>query len=289
MPSEVYLDNAATSFPKPESVYLAADRFLRHIGTSPARGSYPKAQESQRILIQLRSKLSQLLGIREPSNLILTNNATDSLNLALKGYLKKGDHVVMTHLEHNAVIRPLWALRQTRQIEVSIAEGNSQGELNPEDVLKLVTPQTKLIACVHASNVLGTIQPIQELSKKAHELGIPILVDGSQTVGALPVNLEELDVDMFAFTGHKSLLGLTGTGGLFIRENIDLQPLREGGNGTHSNSLEQPMLRPERYESGTPNMVGLAGLLAGVEYILERGVESIRQHELGLNEFLMRG
>src|SRR3989338_6109315 len=287
MPSEVYLDNAATSFPKPESVYLAADRFLRHIGTSPARGSYPKAQESQRILIQLRSKLSQLLGIREPSNLILTNNATDSLNLALKGYLKEGDHVVTTNLEHNAVIRPLWALRKTRNLDVTVVNSNLEGEINPDDILKAVTPKTKLIACVHASNVLGTIQPIREIAQKTRELGIPLLVDGSQTTGALPVNIEELGIDMFAFTGHKSLLGLTGTGGLFVRENLDLQPLREGGNGTHSNSLEQPTVRPERYESGTPNMVGLAGLLAGVEYLLEHDVSQIRQHELELNTLLM--
>ena len=287
MPSEVYLDNAATSFPKPESVYQAADNFLKHLGASPARGSYIKAQESQRILIQLRSKLSKLLGIREPSNLILTNNATDSLNLALKGYLKEGDHVVTTNLEHNAVIRPLWALRKTRNLDVTVVNSNLEGEINPDDILKAVTPKTKLIACVHASNVLGTIQPIREIAQKTRELGIPLLVDGSQTTGALPVNIEELGIDMFAFTGHKSLLGLTGTGGLFVRENLDLQPLREGGNGTHSNSLEQPTVRPERYESGTPNMVGLAGLLAGVEYLLEHDVSQIRQHELELNTLLM--
>ncbi|MEI6790801.1 MAG: aminotransferase class V-fold PLP-dependent enzyme [Myxococcaceae bacterium] len=287
MPAEVYLDNAATSFPKPESVYRAAEQFMRQGGASPARGSYVKAQESQRILIKLRSKLSQLLGISEPSNLIFTSNATDSLNLALKGYLKSGDHVVITNLEHNAVLRPLWRLRQTRQIEVTIVRSNSKGEILPDDLFKAITPKTRLIACVHASNVLGTLQPIAEISQKARELQIPFLVDGSQTTGAIPVNIEELGVDMFAFTGHKSLLGLTGTGGLFVRSELDLEPLREGGNGSHSNSLEQPTMRPERYESGTPNMIGFAGLLAGVEYLLEQGVERIRQHELELNRLLM--
>lgn len=260
---------------------------MRESGASPGRGSYPKAQESERIVIKLRSRLSQLLGINNPSNLILTNNATDALNLALKGHLRDGDHVVTTDIEHNAVLRPLTSLRKTRNIDFTIVKSNSQGEVCPDDIKKAITPKTRLITCVHASNVSGTIQPIQEISRISHDLGIPFLVDGSQTTGAIPVNIEELGADMFAFTGHKSLLGLTGTGGLFLRSDLDLQPLREGGNGSHSNSLEQPSERPERYESGTPNMIALAGLLAGVEYLLETGVENIRAHELELNRLLM--
>ncbi len=287
MPAEVYLDNASTSFPKPESVYQAAEKFMRYGGASPGRGSYPKAQESERILIKLRSKLSQLLGVRDPANLIFTTHATDALNLALKGYLKEGDHVVTTDLEHNAVLRPLTHLRTTRNIGLTIVKSNSQGKVDPDDIKKAVTPKTRLVACVHASNVLGTIQPIQEISRTARALGIPLLVDGSQTAGAIPINVEELGADLFAFTGHKSLLGLTGTGGLFVRSDLDLQPLREGGNGSHSNSLEQPTERPERYESGTPNMIGLVGLLAGIEYLLETGIDKIRTHELELNRALM--
>lgn len=285
--SEVYLDNAATSFPKPESVYQAVEKFMRQGGASPARGSYVKAQESERLLVRLRSKLSQLLGVKDPSNLIFTSNSTDALNLALKGYLRKGDHVVVTDLEHNALLRPLWSLRRTREIEVTIVKSNSRGEVCPQDLIKAVNPRTRLIACVHASNVLGTLQPIQEISRETRKLGIPLLVDGSQTAGAIPVNVEDLGIDIFAFTGHKSLLGLPGTGGLYLRSGLDLEPLREGGNGTHSESLEQPLTRPERYESGTPNMVGLAGLLAGVEYILTTGVEVFREHELKLNRHLM--
>lgn len=261
---------------------------MRNKGASPGRGSYPKAQESERIVIKLRSKLSQLLGINEPSNLVLTTNATDALNLAIKGHLKEDDHVVTTDVEHNAVLRPLWALKKSRNLDITIVKSNSLGEISPDDIQKAITSKTRLIACTHASNVLGTIQPIKAISKIAREREIPLLVDGSQTAGALNINLEELGADMFAFTGHKSLLGLTGTGGLFIRSDLDLAPLREGGNGTHSNSLDQPTQRPERYESGTPNMVGLAGLLAGVEYLLETGVNKIRTHELELNRQLMQ-
>ena len=242
--TEVYLDNAATSYPKPESVYQAVENFMRQIGASPARGSYIKAQESERILLKLRSKLSNLLGITDPSNLIFTANSTDALNLAVKGFLKEGDHVVVTDLEHNALLRPLWSLRRTRGIYITIVKSNAQGQVSPNDMIQAVTPRTRLVACIHASNVLGTLQPIQEISKKTRELGIPLLVDGSQTAGAVPVNVEELGIDMFAFTGHKSLLGLPGTGGLFLRSGLELEPLREGGNGLNSESLEQPITRP---------------------------------------------
>lgn len=287
MNREIYLDNAATSFPKPEAVYEAVNQFMRYGGASPARGSYSKAQDSQRILLKVRSQLSHLLGISDPSNLIFTNNSTDALNLALKGYLQQGDHVVTTDLEHNALLRPLWNLRRTRRVDATIVKSNAMGEVSPDDVMRAVTPKTRLVSCVHASNVLGTLQPIQEIAKRCREREIPLLVDGSQTAGAFSVNIDELGVDMFAFTGHKSLLGLTGTGGLYIRSGLDLAPLREGGNGTHSESLEQPAERPERYESGTPNMVGLAGLLAGVEYILATDLYAIRAHEISLNHMLM--
>ncbi len=284
---EVYLDNAATSFPKPESVYRAVDKFLRHVGASPARGSYIKAQDSEKILIKARFKLAQLLGVADPSNLIFTGNATDALNLAVKGFLEPGDHVVTTDLEHNALLRPLWALRQTRGIEITFVKSNARGEICPDDIASAITPKTRLVACVHASNVLGTIQPIGEIAALCRARGVPLLVDGSQTAGAIPVNIEELGVDMFAFTGHKSLLGLPGTGGLYLRSGLDLEPLREGGNGSHSESLEQPTTRPERFESGTPNMVGIAGLLAGVEYLQSTGIDAIRNHEVEMTELLM--
>ncbi|MEI6805239.1 MAG: aminotransferase class V-fold PLP-dependent enzyme [Myxococcaceae bacterium] len=287
MPAQIYLDNASTSFPKPESVYQAVEKFMRQGGASPGRGSYPKAQESERIVIKLRSKLSKLLGISDPTNLIFTNNATDALNLALKGFLKQGDHVVTTDIEHNAVLRPLASLQKSHHIDFTTVKSNLIGEISPDDILKAIRPQTRLVTCVHASNVLGTLQPIQEISKITRERNIILLVDGSQTTGAIPIDIKELGVDIFVFTGHKSLLGLTGTGGLFIRSDLDLKPLREGGNGSHSNSLEQPLERPERYESGTPNMIGLAGLLGGVEYLLETGVDKIRAHELELTNLFV--
>lgn len=285
--TEIYLDNAATSFPKPESVYQAIEKFMRQGGGSPSRGSYQKAQESERIFVRLRTKLAQLLGVSDPSSLIFTPNSTDALNLAVKGYLRDGDHVVVTDLEHNALLRPLWRMRQTRGIEWTVVKSNSRGEVSADEMIRAITPKTRLVACVHASNVLGTLQPVQEIARRTRELGIAFLVDGSQTAGAYPLNIDEMGIDMFAFTGHKSLLGPTGTGGLVIRSGIDLEPLREGGTGSQSESLEQPMTRPEKYESGTPNMFGLAGLLAGVEYLQATGVENIRKHEVNLNRILM--
>ena len=284
---EIYLDNAATSFPKPESVYRAIEDFMRKGGGSPSRGGYSKGQESESKLIRLRSRLSSLLGIIDPSRLIFTANATDALNLALKGWLCEGDHVVTTDLEHNAVLRPLWGLRKTRQIDVTIVKSSALGEIDPQDFRRAVTPRTRLFSAVHASNVLGTILPIFEISKISRELQIPFLVDGSQTAGAIPINLQELDIDFFAFTGHKSLLGPTGTGGLYVKSGIELQPFREGGNGSHSEDLNQPVIWPERFESGTPNMLGLVGLLAGIEFLIEKKVEAIQAHETCLNKMFM--
>lgn len=284
---EIYLDNAATSFPKPESVYLAIENFMRKNGGSPSRGSYAKGQESENKVIKLRSRLSNLLGILDPSRLIFTANATDALNLALKGWLAEGDHVITTDLEHNAVLRPLWGLRKTRNIDVTIIKSNALGEIDPWEIKRAVTPRTRLVCCVHASNVLGTILPIGEIAKITRELEIPLLVDGSQTTGAIPINLKELGVDFFAFTGHKSLLGPTGTGGLYVKSGIELEPFREGGNGSHSEDLNQPTVWPDRFESGTPNMMGLVGLLAGVEFLLEKKIESIHAHEEYLNNALM--
>lgn len=287
--NDIYLDNAATSFPKPESVYLAVLDFMRRGGGSPSRGSYSKAQESERKLVQLRTRLAQFFGIYDPSRIIFTANATDALNLAIKGWLLDGDHVITTDLEHNAVLRPLWGLRRTRHIDVTIIKSNAQGIVDPDDIARAIKPNTRLICCVHVSNVLGTIQPIAEIARHAREKEIPLLVDGSQSAGAIPCNLEELGIDLFAFTGHKSLLGPTGTGGLYVRAGLELQPFREGGNGAHSEDLEQPSSWPEKHESGTPNMMGLVGLLAGIEFINTTGIETIHQHELALNRLLMEG
>ena len=288
--NEIYLDNAATSFPKPEKVYQAVEEFIRKGGGSPARGSYTKAQESERKLVKLRSRLSHLLGITNPSRLIFTCNSTDALNLALKGWLREGDHVIATDLEHNAVLRPLWGLRNTRNIDVTVVRSNAFGIVDPDEITKAITPKTRLICCIHASNVTGAIQPVADIARISRERDIPLLVDGSQTAGAIPFNeVEALGIDMFAFTGHKSLLGLTGTGGLYVRAGLELEPFREGGNGSHSEELEQPAFWPERHESGTPNMVGLAGLLAGVEFLQEKNIATIQQHEIQLMRQFMDG
>jgi cysteine desulfurase family protein len=289
MDREVYLDNAATSFPKPESVYQAVDQFMRRCGGSPGRGLYAKAIAAEEVVYEARREVADLFGIAEPSRIAFTANATEALNLALKGYLQQGDHVITTILEHNAVLRPLHTLERTRGVRVTYVGADERGTLDIEALKKAFRPETRLVACVHGNNVLGTILPLAEVVRIAHDAGTAVLVDGSQTGGTLPVNLEELGVDMFAFTGHKGLLGPTGTGGLYLGPEIELETLKEGGTGSLSESLEAPDFLPDRFEPGTPNTVGLAGLGAGVRYLLERGVDSVREHEMKLSQRLFEG
>ncbi|MBI4509026.1 MAG: aminotransferase class V-fold PLP-dependent enzyme [Deltaproteobacteria bacterium] len=282
MRPSVYLDNAATTFPKPPEVYAAIDRFMRECGGSPGRGLYAKAVEAEEMISETRQLLAKLLGAPDASRIVLTANSTEALNLALKGYLRAGDHVVTTVLEHNAVLRPLHVLTQARGVTVSYVDCDPLGRVNPEDVARALRKETRLVACVHGSNVLGAVLDIAAVARVAHDAGIPVLVDGSQTAGTYPVDLAALGVDMFAFTGHKGLLGAPGTGGLYVAPNIDLETFKEGGTGSASESLDPPSFLPDRFEPGTPNTYGIAGLRAGVSWVLERGVERIRAHETAL-------
>jgi cysteine desulfurase family protein len=289
MDREVYLDNAATSFPKPESVYQTMDQFMRHCGGSPGRGIHSKARAAEEVVFDARSLIADLLGIAEPSRIAFTANATEALNLALKGYLRRGDHVITTQLEHNAVLRPLHTLERTRGVQITYADVDQRGGLDLESLKKAIRPETRLITCVHGNNVLGSILPLADVVRIAHAAGTAVLVDGSQTAGTLPVNIDELGLDMYAFTGHKGLLGPSGTGGLYVAPHIELEPLKEGGTGSVSESLESPTFLPDRFEPGTPNTVGLAGLGAGVRYLLERGVGQVREHEMALSRRLFEG
>lgn len=283
------MDNAATSYPKPELVYQRMDSFLRDLGVSAGRGAYQKALEADRLLFRTRRVLSELFGIEESSRLIFTKNITESLNLALKGLLHRGDHVLTTRVEHNAMIRPLLKLRKKRGIEITQVESDREGRLDLKHLKDSIKKNTRLIAMTHASNLLGTILPLKEITSLARENQLITLVDTAQTGGSIPINNRELGVDLLAFTGHKGLFGPPGTGGLYVAKEIELEPLLEGGTGGDSYLEEMPSHLPDALEAGTLNMSGLVGLCAGVESIQKIGLEEIREKELALTEKLLQG
>lgn len=286
----IYLDNAATSWPKPESVYQAMDSFMRHTGASPGRSGHLLSVAAARIIHETREALCQLFGIADPSHLVFTSNATEALNLAIRGLLHIGDHAVTSSLEHNSVIRPLRALEE-KGIEVSVVNCAVDGSLDPGDIERAIRPNTRLIVLNHASNVTGTVLPVAEVGQIAREHGVPFLVDAAQSAGCYPIDVETMNIDLLAFTGHKSLFGPQGTGGLYIRQGVEsqLEPLKCGGTGSYSEHDTQPDFLPDKYESGTPNTVGLAGLGAGVRFVLEQGLDNIRRKEERLTKLLLDG
>jgi cysteine desulfurase family protein len=281
-----YLDNAATSWPKPETVYQAVDRFMREVGATPGRGGHRREENAAHIADQARAALAELFHAPDPDGVVFTMNATQALNMALKGLRQPGDHVITSSIEHNAMWRPLKALEQ-RGVELTAVACASDGNLLPEHVEAAIRPETRLIAMLHASNVLGTILPVSEIGKLAHEHGIPFLVDAAQTAGAYPLDMQVMNIDLLAFPGHKGLFGPHGTGGLVVRPGITLETWVEGGSGTESAPETMPQTLPLRLEAGTHNAAGIAGLLAGVRFVLERGVAQIRQHEMDLTALLL--
>jgi len=284
----IYLDNAATSFPKPEAVLRAVDHALRLIGGSPGRSGHRLAIAADKAVFEARENICRLLGMGDSSRLIFTSGATESLNLAIKGILKSGDHVITSSMEHSSVTRPLHFLAQ-KDVEVTKVKCDEKGLLDPEDVERSIKENTRLIVLTHASNVNGSIQPIFEVGEIARERGIAFLIDACQTAGVLPINMESMPVDMLAASGHKGLLGPQGTGILYIRPGIDLAPLKEGGTGGGPPDDEQPQALPDRYESGTMNTPGIAGLGAGAAFLLEQTVEAARQKEMSLFKQLAEG
>ncbi len=282
----IYLDNAATSYPKPESVYQAMDQFARSELANPGRAGHRMAVASERILDDGRHLLNQLFHGKEPERFIFTLNCTDALNMAFKGALQNGDHVITTDLEHNSVSRPLRAMELEGSITLTRLQADGGGTINPDDILQAITPKTRLIAMTHASNVLGTIQPVREVGKLARENELLFLVDAAQTAGVVPVDLAEMNIDLLAFPGHKCLLGPTGTGVLYVGPRVDLRAWREGGTGGDSSSETQPEQLPYFLEGGTPNVLGVAGLIAGIKHINELGLSSIHAQEMTLNQRL---
>ena len=289
--AEMYIDNAATSFPKPERVYTAVNDWLRN-GMAAGRGSHQGTDDTGRMIDLGRSKLAQLLGLSSPSGIIHTLNCTDSLNIILQGFLSAGDHVVASQLDHNSVLRPLQELKQ-RGITVELANFDpASGLIDVEQFTRLVSSQpTRLVVITHASNVMGTIQPIQDLIRIAHNAGAAVLLDAAQTAGHVPISMHDMGIEFLATAGHKGLLGPLGTGILCIGNGLEssVRPLRYGGTGTSSELLEQPLEMPSRYESGNANVPGIAGLGAGAEWILKESVERIHEKIHTLTQRLMEG
>jgi len=283
----IYLDNAATSFPKPEPVYQAVDHTLRNFG-NPGRGGHGFSLAAGRLLLEVREAVAGLFGIADSSRVVFTSGATEALNLALFGLLQPGDRVVTSSMEHNAVSRPLRAL-QDRGVQVVKVSADARGRLDPARVREACAERTRLLVLSHCSNVTGTLQPLEAILPWARSRGIVTLVDAAQSAGLFPIDVETLGIDMLAAPGHKGLLGPAGTGFLYLREGIALQPLTYGGTGANSGSDRQPEQLPERLESGTLNTPGLAGLLAGIEYLRERGLERLRAREEALLGRLLDG
>lgn len=276
--SVIYLDNAATTYPKPDSVYLAMDNFQRYMGGNPGRGSNQQSLQAGSILLETRESLARLFNIEECLNIAFSANITESLNIGLKGVLRPGDHVITTSMEHNAVARPLFTLRQ-QGIEWTLVDCAADGSLDPEDIRRALKPNTRMICTLHASNLTGTIMPIREIGSIARSAGIIYMVDSAQSAGVLPIDVNIDNIDILAFTGHKGLFGPQGTGGIYINPAIKIRPFKEGGTGSFSEYLEQPDFMPDVLESGTLNTPGIAGLGAGVAFINEQGMDNIYQHE----------
>jgi cysteine desulfurase family protein len=278
---DVYLDNAATSWPKPETVYQAVDHFMREVGATPGRGGHRREEAAQRIADQTRIALAQLFHAPDPQGVAFTLNATQAINMALKGLLHSGDHVVTSSIEHNALWRPLKALEK-HGVEVTATPCAPDGSLDPVDLEAALRPHTRLVAMLHASNVLGTLLPIAEVGKIAHRHGALLLVDAAQTAGSYPIDMQAIGIDLLAFAGHKGTYGPHGTGGLVVLPGIELETWVEGGSGFLSRPDAMPQELPIRLEAGTQNAAGLAGLLAGVSFVLEQSVDRIRAHEMKL-------
>ena len=287
-PASVYLDNACTSYPKPPCVADAVVHYLSHGGYNVNRASYEAAYDVEDGVLECRELLADMFGVANPGLVAFTRCVTESLNLVIKGLLKPGDHVVVSSMEHNAVMRSLTQLasRDVTFTRVSCAE---DGSLDVAQVERALTPATRLVVMTHASNVCGTVLPLGEVGELAHAHGIPFVVDAAQTAGVLDVSLEALHADAVCFTGHKGLLGPQGIGGVALTAELagTLDPLVVGGTGSFSDSEETPSLMPDKLEAGTLNLPGIMGLSAGLRWLGERGVESVRAHELDLTERLI--
>lgn len=285
----VYLDTAATSFKKPDCVCKAVRHFMRNIAASPGRSTHRLGIKASKLLEDTRNKTADFFGVDNPLNIVFTSNCTEALNLAILGILKSNDHVIVSGVEHNSVMRPLSAMTHQRNISFTVLNADQWGMTALDELKKAIQANTALIIMTHASNVTGTIQPIEQCGRIAKEYGIPFLVDAAQTDGCIPIKINKLPIDMFAFSAHKGMLGPQGLGGLYIREGINLVPLKYGGTGSSSTEITQPEFRPDKYESGTPNTPGIAGFSAALDFIVSVSVERIREKIIKTGKHILEG
>jgi cysteine desulfurase family protein len=284
----IYLDNGATSFPKPEEVYNYMDTFYRNFGVNPGRSGYDLCMETGAIVDDTRKMLTTFFNGTDSDRLCFSYNSTDALNLIIFGMLKPGDHAVSTTIEHNSVLRPLYHLSQDG-VEVDYVPFDEAGFVDPDEIRKHFKVNTRLVIVNHASNVIGTVQPIREIGKYCREAGIPFAIDASQSAGKIPIDMEEDNIDVIAFTGHKSMLGPTGIGGLYVREGIEIRHTRAGGTGVRSAVRTHLDEYPWRMEYGTGNVLGIAGLNAGAKWVINKGLSTIHEHEMHLAQMLSDG
>lgn len=285
----IFLDNGATSFPKPEEVYAFMDNFYRNSGVNPGRSGYDLCMETGELVETTRKMLTRFFNGKDPDRLCFSYNATDALNLVINGILKEGDHAITTTIEHNSVLRPLYHLYKYNGVEVDYIPFDEKGFVDPDEFPKKFKKNTKLVIVNHASNVIGTVQPIKEIGKHCRENGIRFAIDASQSAGKIPVDIEEMNVDVVVFTGHKSLLGPTGIGGLYVREGIEIRHTRAGGTGVRSAVRTHLDEYPFRLEYGTLNTLGVAGLHAGLKWIEKKGLNNIHEWEMKLTAMLRDG
>jgi cysteine desulfurase/selenocysteine lyase len=278
----IYLDNGATSFPKPEEVYVSMDRFYRSYGVNPGRSGFDLCLEAGSLVDRTRKLLCQFLGGTDPNRLVFGYNSTDALNLAIFGLINPGDHVVTTHLEHNSTLRPLWILEQEHGVRVEWVDFEDDGYVDPQKMTDRLRPGTKAVVMNHGSNVIGTLQDVAPIGKACRERGAHLILDVSQSAGVVPIKLDDIGADVICFTGHKSLMGPMGIGGMYVREGVEIRHTRAGGTGVKSAQRHHLDEYPYRMEYGTPNLPGIAGLNAGVNWVLAQGMDTLHAHEMGL-------
>lgn len=283
----IYLDNSATSWPKPREVHQAVLDAVKTYGANPGRSGHKMSIAASSEIFKCRMSVAEFFGIDDPSKVIFTLNATDSLNIAIKGILKENDHVIVSSMEHNSVLRPIYALSQEKGVTYDMVYGNVYGYVSAEDIEKAIKPNTALIILTHASNVCGTVNPIREVGAIARKHNIPFLVDASQSAGILPIDVEKDNIDILATAGHKGLYGPVGVGVLYVKDASKINTIKEGGTGSNSMDLKQPSVLPDKFESGTINTVGIMGLMAGINFINKIGLDEIAAHEKKLTGMMI--
>ncbi len=291
MTDQIYLDNAATTFPKPECVTEAMADFYRRCGVNPGRSGYDLAVEAGLMIDGTRRQLDAFFGnpARDHNRLVFAANASDALNLLIQGICRRGDHVISTQLEHNSVLRPLFVLEADGFITTDLVPFDGRGYVDPREIARRIRPQTRLVIVTHGANVIGTIQPVAEIGRICRERGVTFAIDSAQTAGVVPIDMDAQCIDVVAFTGHKSLLGPTGTGGLAVGPDVPIRSTRWGGTGVKSAVRTHLEEFPYRLEVGTLNTIGIAGLAAGQAWLADRGIDAVRAHEMDLTALLLEG